>query len=162
MADLAVSRPLPAVEEMNLLRTSTLLLLIVFALKAAVLPLHSLAAGPLQPGSAPVAALFAIMTKVGIYAILRTFTLILPMNGAGSDVSGVLPWIVALLTLAAGAWGCSAARRLTVLIAYLVVVSVGTLLAGISLFSVPGLTAALFYLPHTTLVTGRPVPAVPI
>ena len=152
MADLAVYARSVAVEEMTLLRVAALLLLTVFALKAAVLPLHLWLPALYSAGTAPVAGLFAIMTKVGVYAILRTFTLILPAAGPFSDVSAVLP-VVALLTLGVGAIGALGSRRLTVLIAYLVVVSVGTLLAGVSLFSVPGFTAVLFYLPHTTLVT---------
>jgi multicomponent K+:H+ antiporter subunit D len=152
MADLAVYATSVPVEEMDLLRASALLLLTVFALKAAVLPLHLWLPALYSAGAAPVAALFAIMTKVGIYAILRTFTLILPASGLFTDVSAVLP-VVALLTLAVGAIGALGSRRLTVLVAYLVIVSAGTLLAGVALFSVPGLTAVLFYLPHTTLVT---------
>ena len=152
MADLAVYMTSAPVEQMTLLRVAALLLLIVFALKAAVLPLHLWLPALYSAGTAPVAALFAIMTKVGVYAILRTFTLILPTAGPFSDVSPVLE-LVALLTLGVGAIGALASRRLTVLIAYLVIVSVGTLLAGIALFSVPGLTAVLFYLPHTTLIT---------
>ena len=152
MADLAVYAASVPAEQRTLLRVAALLLLAVFALKAGVLPLHLWLPALYSAGTAPVAALFAIMTKVGVYAILRTFTLILPAAGPGADVSVVLP-LAALLTLAAGALGALAARRLTVLVAYLVVVSVGTLLAGVAMFTVPGLAAALFYLPHTTLVT---------
>jgi len=152
MADLALRTTTAAAQQTPLLRVVALLLLTVFALKAAVLPLHLWLPALYSAGTAPVAALFAIMTKVGVYAILRTFTLILPVTGPGADVAAVLP-VVALLTIAAGAVGALSARRLTRLIAYLVVLSVGTLLAGISLFSVAGLTAALFYLPHTTLIT---------
>jgi multicomponent K+:H+ antiporter subunit D len=152
MADLAVYASSATVEQGALLRIAALLLLTVFALKAAVLPLHLWLPALYSAGTAPVAALFAIMTKVGVYAILRTFTLILPAAGPLSDVSAVLP-AAALLTLAAGAAGALASRRLTVLIANLVLISVGTLLAGVAMFTVPGLTAALFYLPHTTLIT---------
>ena len=152
MADLAVYASSAAAEQQTLLRVAALLLLAVFALKAAVLPLHLWLPALYSAGTAPVAALFAIMTKVGVYAVLRTFTLILPTAGPASDVPVVLP-VIALLTIGVGAIGAIGSRRLTVLIAYLVVVSVGTLLAGVSLFSVPGFTAVLFYLPHTTLVT---------
>ena len=152
MADLAVYASSAAVEQEPLLRIAALLLLTVFALKAAVLPLHLWLPALYSAGTAPVAALFAIMTKVGVYAILRIFTLILPATGPFSDVPVVLP-VAALLTVAIGAVGALGSRRLTVLIANLVVVSVGILLAGVALFSVPGLTAVLFYLPHTTLTT---------
>jgi multicomponent K+:H+ antiporter subunit D len=152
MADLAVEIATAAPEQVTLLNICALLLLVVFALKAAILPLHLWLPTLYSSITAPVAALFAIMTKVGVYAILRTFTLIYPLNTAPSDVAG---WLLslALLTLAAGTLGVLGSRRLSSLIAYLVVVSVGTLLAGISMFTVAGITAALYYLPHTTLIT---------
>ena len=152
MADLAIKVAAANPEQVTLLRISSLLLLVVFALKAAILPLHLWLPALYRSITAPVAALFAIMTKVGVYAILRTFTLIYPLNTAASDVAGWLPPL-ALLTLAAGTLGVLGSRRMRSLIAYLVVVSVGTLLAGISLFTVAGITAALYYLPHTTLIT---------
>jgi multicomponent K+:H+ antiporter subunit D len=152
MADLAVKIAASATEQATLLRISALLLLVVFALKAAILPLHLWLPALYSSTTAPVAALFAIMTKVGVYAILRTFTLIFPLNSPVSDVAG---WLVplALLTLVTGTLGVLGSRRFTSLIASLVVVSVGTLLAGIGLFTVAGITAALYYLPHTTLIT---------
>ena len=148
MADLAVKVAASAPEQATLLRVSTLLLLLVFGLKAALLPLHLWLPALYGNAVAPVAALFAILTKVGIYAIVRTATLIFAPVLAG----GWLP-ALALLTLAAGVVGVLGSDRLRVLIAYLVVVSSGTLLAGIAQFSVAGITAALYYLPHTTLVT---------
>ncbi|HSO10440.1 MAG TPA: proton-conducting transporter membrane subunit, partial [Desulfoprunum sp.] len=81
MADLAIYTASAAAEQTPLLRAAALLLLTVFALKAAVLPLHLWLPALYSAGIAPVAALFAIMTKVGVYAILRTFTLILPVTG---------------------------------------------------------------------------------
>jgi multicomponent K+:H+ antiporter subunit D len=152
MADLALKVAAAAPEQALLLRTSALLLLVVFGLKAALLPLHLWLPALYGNTIAPVAALFAIMTKVGVYAILRIYTLIFPAGGTAPDAgTWLLP--LALLTLAVGAVGVLGSHRLRVLIAYLVVVSVGTLLAGIGQFSVGGLTAALYYLPHTTLVS---------
>lgn len=153
MADLAVKVAASAPEQSTLLRASALLLLAVFGLKAAILPLHLWLPALYSHAAAPVAALFAIMTKVGIYAILRTYTLIFPAGGPAPDVAGDWLLTLALLTLAVGAVGVLGSRRLRELIAYLVVVSVGTLLAGIGQFNVSGITAALYYLPHTTLVT---------
>ncbi|RJX22287.1 MAG: monovalent cation/H+ antiporter subunit D [Desulfobulbus sp.] len=153
MADLAVKIAAAAPEQATLLRVSALLLLVVFGLKAALLPLHLWLPAVYGSATAPVAALFAIMTKVGIYAIVRTSTLIFP--AAGPNPVQSFTWLpaLALLTLAVGAVGSLGSDRLRVLIAYLVVVSSGTLLAGIARFNVAGITAALYYLPHTTLVT---------
>ena len=127
----------------------------VFALKAAILPLYFWLPRAYAAASAPVAALFAIMTKVGLYAILRVFTLIFgSAAGALANLAHELLWWLAALTIVAGVLGALAARQLQVLLAYLVVVSVGTLLAGIALGSAEGLSAALYYLLHSTLVAG--------
>lgn len=152
MADLAEKTAAAAPEQAALLRISSLLLLVVFALKAAVLPLHLWLPALYSSVSAPVAALFAIMTKVGVYAILRTFTLIFPAGIVSPDIIAWLPPL-ALLTLIGGALGVLGSRRLTALTAYLVVMSVGMLLTGVGLMSVAGIGAALYYLPHTTLTT---------
>nr|WP_306549356.1 monovalent cation/H+ antiporter subunit D [Desulfobulbus sp.] len=152
MADLGSKVAAAPVEQVALLRAGGLLLLVVFGLKAAILPLHPWLPPLYGSVLAPVAALFAVMTKVGVYGILRTVTLILPPQGAvGGAIAEVLP-LLALLTLAAGGLGVLAAARLRTLIASLVVLSVGALLAGIGQFNAAGIAAALYYLPHTTLV----------
>lgn len=155
MADLAAKVAAADPEQAPLLAAAGYLLLVVFALKAAILPLYFWLPRAYASASAPVAALFAIMTKVGLYAILRVFTLIFgSAAGALANLAHELLWWLAALTIAAGVIGVLAARQLQVLLAYLVVVSVGTLLAGMALGSAAGLGAALFYLLHSTLVAG--------
>ena len=155
MADLAgrVSAADPA--DAPLLAAAGYLLLVVFALKGAILPLYFWLPRAYAAATAPVAALFAIMTKLGLYAIVRVFTLIFGSE-AGVLSNMVLDWLwpLAMLTLIGGVLGALAARNLQVLLSYLVVVSVGTLLAGIALGSEVGLSAALYYLVHSTLVSG--------
>jgi len=155
MADLAIRVGSAAPDEAPLLAAAGYLLLVVFALKAAIMPLYFWLPRAYASATAPVAALFAIMTKLGLYAIVRVFTLI---YGAEAGVLNgmVLDWLwpLSMLTLAGGVLGALAARNLQVLLSYLVVVSVGTLLAGIALGTVEGLSAALYYLIHSTLVAG--------
>jgi multicomponent K+:H+ antiporter subunit D len=154
MADLAVKVAHAEPYYAALLRAGALLLLVVFALKAALLPLYFWLPRAYCQTSAPVAALFAIMTKVGVYAIIRVFTLAFGATAGGAaDVAA--PWLLplALATLVAGSLGVLASRDLRSLVAYFVVVSVGTLLTAIGLFSNKGLDAALVYMVHTTLVT---------
>ena len=93
------------------------------------------------------------MTKVGVYAILRVHTLIFIEPSGGFALE---PWLLplALTTIVLGTIGAVAASELRGTVSYLVVVSVGTLLAAVGLFSRDGLAAALYYLVHTTLVTG--------
>jgi len=131
------------------------LLLVVFALKGAVMPLYFWLPRAYASATAPVAALFAIMTKIGLYAIVRVFTLI--FGGEAGELSNLVMvwlWPLALLTLGAAVIGALAARNLQVLLAYLVVASVGTLLAGVAIGSEQSLAAALYYLIHSTLIAG--------
>jgi multicomponent K+:H+ antiporter subunit D len=150
LADLATKAATLDPDQLGLARAGGLLLLLVFGLKAALLPLHLWLPRAYAGTSAPVAALFAIMTKVGIYAILRTHTLLFG-PAAGELAQLFEPWLMplALATLVVGTLGALAATRLTQLAAYLVLVSVGTLLAGISV-STEAIAAALYYLPHST------------
>jgi multicomponent K+:H+ antiporter subunit D len=154
MADLAVRVAASAPEQAPLLRAGALLLLVVFGLKAALLPLHLWLPGLYSSVVAPVAALFAITTKVGLYAILRIFTLMFNDQGPVSDVVRTVLPALGLMTVVAGSFGVLGAQRLRLLIASLVVISVGTLAAGIGQLNVKGIAAALYYLPHTTWVTG--------
>ena len=155
MADLAgrVGAADPA--DAPLLAAAGYLLLVVFALKAAILPLYFWLPRAYASATAPVAALFAIMTKLGLYAIVRVFTLIFGSE-AGVLNNMVLDWLwpLSMLTLVGGVLGALAARNLQILLSYLVVVSVGTLLAGIAVGTEAGLSAALYYLVHSTLVSG--------
>jgi multicomponent K+:H+ antiporter subunit D len=100
-----------------------------------------------------VAALFAIMTKVGVYAIVRVSTLAFGVGTGAPDVIAA-PWLVplALGTLAFGALGALAARGLRELVAYLVLGSAGTMVAAVGLASPAALAAGLYYLAHSTLV----------
>ena len=155
MVDLAVRIGAAEAADGPLLAAAGFMLLVVFGLKAAIMPLYFWLPSAYAAATAPVAALFAIMTKVGLYAILRVFTLLYGSEaGALSFMVNDWLWPLAMLTVAAGVFGAIAARSLQVLLAYLVVVSVGTLLAGIALGSEQGLSAALYYLVHSTFVAG--------
>ena len=135
--------------------TAGVLLLLVFGLKAAMAPLYFWLPRAYAAASAPVAAMFAIMTKVGVYSIVRVYTQVFG-DTAGSVANLAWPWLwpLALVTLFLGLMGALAARELRVQIAYLVIVSVGTLLAGVALNSVESLSATFYYLIHSTLVCG--------
>ena len=155
LADLALQVSAAPAEDASLLRSAGLLLLVVFAVKAAVLPLGFWLRDGYAAASPPVACLFAMMTKVGIYAILRTCTLVFGEEaGFVANLAG--EWLVPVgsATLAMASIAALACRNLAELVACLVVVSVGSMLIGAGLFSLQGLSAALFYLVHSTLVVG--------
>ncbi len=150
MADLAVKLPQLAADNQRLAQSALLMLLVVFAVKAALLPLYFWLTDTYASASAPTAALFAVLTKVGVYAIVRATTLFVP---AGL-VTGASPLLtmLALATLVLAAVGALAALRLRTLVAYLVVASAGTLLLAVGLGNERGLAAGLFYLVPSTLV----------
>ncbi|MEB4996864.1 monovalent cation/H+ antiporter subunit D [Pseudomonas aeruginosa] len=155
MADMAQKIAMADAERAPLLAAAGLLLLVVFALKAALLPLYFWLPRAYAAASAPVAALFAIMTKVGIYSILRVYTLVFgDAAGELANLAQAWLWPLALATLGLGAIGALAARTLQGLLAYLVVVSAGTLLAGVALGSERALAASLYYLLHSTWIAG--------
>jgi multicomponent K+:H+ antiporter subunit D len=153
MAHLAEVVAQSAPEDIALIRSAGLMLLGVFGIKAALFPLYFWLPAAYSSASAPVAALFAIMTKVGVYAILR-FTTLIFSGTAGAAADLTTPWLlpVALATLILAALGALAAKRLLELFAYLTVASVGTILIAVSAGGVEGLSGGLFYLLHSTLI----------
>jgi multicomponent K+:H+ antiporter subunit D len=153
MADLAQRVPQLGADRNLLVQSAALLLIVVFGVKAALLPLYFWLPATYGAASAPVAGLFAIMTKVGVYAILRVTTLIFGAD-AGVAAHVASPWLetLALATLLLGALGALAARQLRVLIGNMVVASAGTLLLAVSLGRPETVAAGLFYLVNSTLV----------
>jgi multicomponent K+:H+ antiporter subunit D len=133
------------------IRVAAVLLLLVFAIKAAVAPLHFWLPSSYAEAPAPIAALFAVMTKVGAYAIIRVYTMIFP---PGLEVTSGLHelWLLpaALVSLAIGMIGVLAAKRLDRLVAFSVIGSMGMVMVPISLFSPEGIAAALYYIVHST------------
>jgi multicomponent K+:H+ antiporter subunit D len=122
---------------------------VAFLVKAAAWPLNFWLPGAYTAASAPVAAIFSITTKVGVYAILRLSSLLqepLPLGGSWLFFGGIA-------TMVFGIAGMLAARRLQRLVAFSIVLSSGTLLASIGL-GVPALIApALLYLTVSVLAS---------
>ncbi len=154
MADLALRVPMVDAPDAQVLRVAALVLLVVFGFKAALVPLAMWLPATYAAATAPVAALFAIMTKVGVYAIWRVHGVIFGEAAGASALTAeavLLP--LALATSMLGVLGLLAARRLPRLVAWLTVSSVGTVLLGIGLFSAEAWSAALYYMLNSTLVT---------
>ncbi len=152
MADIAQKLPHVPASDRGLLHAGAAILAIAFLAKAAVWPLNFWLPPAYAAASAPVAALFAILTKVGVYALLRLWTLCFPASAGASALFGgeVLAW-GGMATLAFGALGMMASQRLDRLAGFSVVASSGTLLAAIG-FDAPALSAgALFYMASSTL-----------
>jgi len=155
MADLArvVSERGP--DELILVQAGLMLLTVVFALKSALLPLHLWLPATYAAAIAPVAALFAIMTKVGAYAVIRVLTLTFGLEGSETTpIISTLLVVLALATVAAAGFGALGSVSLRRLCGYLVVLSIGTVFASVAVLEPKALSAALYYMIQSTLVTG--------
>lgn len=129
-----------------LARLAGALLISVFVLKAALLPLSFWLPHAYAAAGAPVAALFVIMTKVGIVAILRIQAVAFAPAAATQDL--LAGWLVplALATVVFAALGTLAATRLRYFAAWLVLASAGTLLLAPAYARADISAAALYYL----------------
>lgn len=154
MADLAQKLPLIPANDTALIRVAAVLLMLVFAIKAALVPLQFWLPGTYANAPAPVAALFAVMTKVGAYALIRFGTLVFPTDlPATSALIAQMLYPAALATVAVGALGTLGIRSLPRQIAFAAIGSMGTLLLAVSAFTPQATSAALYYLIHSTLAT---------
>jgi multicomponent Na+:H+ antiporter subunit D len=121
-----------------------LLLLTVFAIKAAVFPLSFWLPDSYPTAPAPVTAVFAgLLTKVGVYAIIRTQTLLFPQ----SPLTDLLLW-AALLTLVIGILGAVAQTDIKRMLSFTLVSHIGYMLFGVALATVTGISGAIFYVAH--------------
>lgn len=154
MADLAVKVAVLPQGDTALLRVGAMLLLLVFAIKGALVPLQFWLPGTYAAAPGPVAALFAVMTKVGAYAVIRVYTLIFPPTApAIGPMIGDVLLPAALVTLVIGAIGVMGAGTLARLVAFAAIASMGTLFTAVALFTPQGTAAALYYLLHSTFAT---------
>src|SRR6476469_7304622 len=145
LADLAQKIPaLPA----GIVATLQALLLVAFGIKAAVFPMSAWLPDSYPSAPAPVTAVFAgLLTKVGIYAIIRVQTLLFPLGSYGT-----LLMIAALLTMLVGILGAISQSGIKRMLSFTLVSHIGYMLFGVALGSQTGLSAAIYYVAHHILV----------
>jgi multicomponent K+:H+ antiporter subunit D len=155
MADLATRIPGMAPESRGLLEAGAAVLGTAFLLKAGMWPLCFWLPTTYAPASPPVAAIFAIMTKVGAYIVLRLWLLLFGgAAGASAHFGADVLLLGGLATVAFGAIGTLASQDLARLAAYSVLVSSGTVLAAIGMGQAGVTGGALYYLVSSTLALG--------
>ena len=152
MADMGQRVAAIGPDDQGLLRVAALLLVTVFVLKAAAVPLHLWLPRTYAVTTPAVAALFALMTKVGVYSIIRVVPQVFGEN-AGAAAFVPAPYLLpaAVATAIIGFAGVFVARSFSEQAAYAVVGSTGTLLIAVASWHVETLGAALYYLIHSTL-----------
>lgn len=150
MADMAAKLAALPTEDAALMRVAAAMLLLVFAIKGALVPLQFWLPGTYAAAPGPVAALFAVMTKVGAYAVIRCGTLIFDAKATAGLWAGLL-WPAALATIVLGAVGVLGAHGLVRRVAFAAIGSMGVLFLAVAAGTPEATAAALYYLLHSTL-----------
>jgi multicomponent K+:H+ antiporter subunit D len=152
MADLAVRIPAVPDDDRMLLEAGAAILGIAFLVKAGMWPLSFSLLNAYAVAAAPVAAVFAVLSKVGIYILLRLSPLLFGAQaGASSGFGNELLSIGGIATIAYGMIGVLASQAMARLASYSLLVSSGTLLAAIGMSDAGVTGGALFYLVSSTL-----------
>jgi multicomponent Na+:H+ antiporter subunit D len=147
MADLSLKVAL--VENRELVNITALFFFVGFGIKSAVFPLYFwLPSSYHTPPSAIAAAFGGLLTKVGIYALLRVFTLIFVPD----EFTRNMLIAVAVATLLTGAFGAIIKHDIRKMFSYLIVCHIGFMIAGLGLYTEIALTGAVFYLIHDIIV----------
>ncbi|MFF2889603.1 Na+/H+ antiporter subunit D [Paenibacillus sp. NPDC057967] len=133
----------------GLITTVALLFLIVFAMKAGLLLYFWLPGSYSVPPTAIAAIFAALLTKVGIYAIFRMFTLVFYHE---PQITHLFIGILAAITMILGGLGASGYSDLRKILTYNVIISVGFIMAGLVSLTSAGITGSIYYLIHDILI----------
>lgn len=129
--------------------TVAILFLLVFAVKAGLFLFYWLPGSYSVPPTAVSAAFAALLTKVGIYAIIRMFTLIFYHE---PQITHVIIGVLAALTMILGGIGAIGYWEIEKILTYNVVIGTGFILAGLAAFTHNGLLGATYYLIHDMII----------
>jgi multicomponent Na+:H+ antiporter subunit D len=148
MADLA--GVIPRVENQGLVKTLAVMLLLSFGAKAAVFPLFFWLPAAYHTASAPIVAIFAaLLTKVGVYAILRVFTL--PFGSTLDFVGPLIGWIAGL-TMITGVLGAAAQFDIRRILSFHIISQIGYMLVGLAIATPLALAGSVLYVLHHIIV----------
>jgi multicomponent Na+:H+ antiporter subunit D len=146
LADLSERIPLLAP---GLQSAFALLLLVVFGIKAAVFPLFFWLPDSYPTAPSPVTAIFAgLLTKVGVYALIRTQILLFPESARPSTI---ILWLAGL-TMVVGVLGAVAQQDMKRILSFHIVSQIGYMVMGLGLFTVAGVAAAIYFIVHQVVV----------
>lgn len=147
IADLSLK--IADVENRGLVNVTAMLFFASFGIKSAIFPLYFWLPASYHTPPSAIAAIFAgLLTKVGIYAMLRVFTLIFVPD----DFTRNIIIIIATATLLTGAFGALIKKDLRQIFSYLIISHIGYMIAGIGMFTEVALTGLMFYLFHDIMV----------
>lgn len=147
LADLSLK--VAATENRNLLDIAAVFLIVGFGIKSAVFPLYFWLPSSYHTPPSAVAAIFGgLLTKVGVYALFRIFTLVfIPDDFIKTVFIGI-----GVMTILTGCFGLLIKRNVRRLFSYMIVCHIGFMIGGLGVFTEVVLVGALFYLFHDVIV----------
>jgi multicomponent Na+:H+ antiporter subunit D len=145
-----LSERIAEVNQPGIISVIAISFLVVFGLKAAIFPLFFWLPGAYYAPPIPVIALFgALLTKVGIYSIFRTYTLLFYHD---QDFTHMILGVLSVLTIIVGVIGALAYWDVKKIIIYNIVIAVGVITYGISLMNDDAIAGSILYLIHDMLI----------
>ena len=148
MADLAVR--LPQVESDNMVTVVAMLFLIAFGIKSAVFPLFFWLPSSYHTPPAPVSAIFAgLLTKVGVYALIRVFTLLFIGN---IEFTHTIILVISGFTMFTGVLGAASQMNFRKILSFHIISQIGYMIMGLGLYSPLALAGGIFYIIHHIIV----------
>lgn len=148
MADLA--QKIATIEDQSLITVCAMIFFVVFGLKGAVFPLYFWLPRTYVEPPAPIAAMFGgVLTKVGVYAMIRVFTLMF-IGNVGFTHSIIL--VVAAFTMLLGVFGALSQMNFKRILSFHVISQVGYMVMGLGLYTVWSLAGAIFYIAHHMII----------
>ncbi|MGD7025225.1 Na+/H+ antiporter subunit D [Rossellomorea vietnamensis] len=148
MADISVK--IAEVDQPGILTVIAVMFLVVYGLKGAIFPLYFWLPGAYNAPPTPVLALFgALLTKVGVYSIIRTYTLFFYHDTGYTHT--ILAWL-AILTIVVGCIGAIAYWDVKKILIYNIIIAVGVILFGVSVMSPESLEGSIYYLIHDMII----------
>jgi len=147
MADIAVK--IQNVNNQVIVDVCAVLFLTAFAIKSAVFPLNFWLPASYHTPPSAVSAIFAgLLTKVGVYALLRMMTLIFPHD----EFLLNLLLLLSVLTIISGSFGAIIQNNIRKVFSFLIICHIGFMIGGLGVFNVMALTGVIFYLIHDIIV----------
>jgi len=148
MADLA--RKIPLVEQKGLVTLVSFLFMVAFGIKAAVFPLFFWLPASYHTPPIAISAIFAgLLTKVGVYALIRVFTLIFLQE---TNLTHTILLVIAGFTMLVGVLGAAAQNDMRKILSFHIISQIGYMIMGLALFSPLAIAGAIFYIIHHIIV----------
>lgn len=148
MADLA--RKIPLVEQKELVTVVSFLFMVAFGIKAAVFPLFFWLPASYHTPPVAVSAIFAgLLTKVGVYALIRVFTLVFVQD---TNFTHTVLLVIAGFTMLTGVLGAASQNDMRKILSFHIISQIGYMIMGLALFSPLAIAGAIFYIIHHIIV----------